>query len=80
MDYYQGQTRAKIDSRRRMAESSGVSPHTLRMRLHRIRLKLEECAMDCIRRRIAGESSTEESHPKSDGITFSATINKRQNK
>jgi DNA-directed RNA polymerase specialized sigma24 family protein len=50
MDYYQGKTRAKIDSRRRMAENSGISPHALRMRLHRIRLKLEECAMDCIRR------------------------------
>jgi DNA-directed RNA polymerase specialized sigma24 family protein len=58
MDYYQGQTRAKIDSRRRMAENSGISSHALRMRLHRIRLKLEECAMDCIRRRGAGQVRT----------------------
>jgi DNA-directed RNA polymerase specialized sigma24 family protein len=60
MDYYQGQTRAKIDSRRRMAENSGISSHALRMRLHRIRLKLEECAMDCIRRKEAAQSNTKE--------------------
>ncbi len=60
MDYYQGQTRAKIDSRKRMAENSGISSHTLRMRLHRIRLKLEECAMDCIRRRGTEQLSTKE--------------------
>ena len=58
MDYYQGQTRAKIDSRKRMAENTGISPHALRMRLHRIRLKLEECARDCIRRSATEQSST----------------------
>ena len=60
LDYYQGQTRAKIDSRRRMAENSGISAHALRMRLHRIRLKLEECAMDCIRRKGAEQLSATE--------------------
>jgi DNA-directed RNA polymerase specialized sigma24 family protein len=62
MDYYQGQTRAKIDSRRRMAEDSGISAHALRMRLHRIRLKLEECAMDCMRRRGGEQLSAQEFH------------------
>jgi hypothetical protein len=58
MDYYRGHSRTKIDSRRRMAEDSGISPHALRMRLHRIRLKVEECAMDCIRRRGAEQLRT----------------------
>lgn len=61
IDYYQGQTRAKIDSRKRMAESSRISAHALRMRLHRVRLKLEECVMDCICRRAADQLSTKES-------------------
>ena len=80
MDYYQGQTRTKIDSRRRMAENSGISPHAFRMRLHRIRLKLEECAMDCMRRRGTEQLSSEEFLAKGDRITFSATISKRQDK
>lgn len=49
MAYYQDEGRNKIEIRKKLAQQLGISPHTLRMRLQRLRAKLEECVMDCLR-------------------------------
>ena len=51
MDYYRDEGRNKIDLRKKLAEQRGISPHTLRMRLQRLRDKLEECIADCLNSR-----------------------------
>jgi DNA-directed RNA polymerase specialized sigma24 family protein len=55
MAYYQDETRNRIELRKRLARQLGISPHTLRMRLQRLRAKLEECVVDCVSR---GSSSS----------------------
>ncbi|HTD24465.1 MAG TPA: sigma-70 family RNA polymerase sigma factor [Terriglobales bacterium] len=47
--YYQDDGRNKIAVRKKLAQQLGISPHTLRMRLQRLRSKLEECVVDCLR-------------------------------
>jgi DNA-directed RNA polymerase specialized sigma24 family protein len=49
MAYYQEDERNKIEVRKKLAQQLGVSPHALRMRLQRLRSKLEECTTDCVR-------------------------------
>lgn len=49
MAYYQDDGRNKIAVRKKLAQQLGISPHTLRMRLQRLRSKLEECVVDCLR-------------------------------
>lgn len=51
MAYYQDDKKGRIESRRQMARQMDVSPDTLRMRLLRLRAKLEECVVDCVNRR-----------------------------
>jgi RNA polymerase sigma factor (sigma-70 family) len=46
--YYQGDSGAKIEKRRRMAESLGIQINALRIRALRIREKLEECVTRCL--------------------------------
>jgi len=47
--YYQGEKREKIDNRRRLAEKLGIGLNALRIRVLRIREKLEVPIADCMR-------------------------------
>ncbi len=49
ISYYKGREKTRIENRRRMAISLGVPLNTLRIRLHRIRERLEKCLFDCLR-------------------------------
>jgi DNA-directed RNA polymerase specialized sigma24 family protein len=46
--YYELEKAAKIDRRKNLAESLGISLNTLRMRMQRLRAKLEDCVADCV--------------------------------
>jgi len=46
--YYHGQEREKIDNRRAMAESLGISVNALSIRACRIRDRLESCVGNCV--------------------------------
>lgn len=48
--YYQEQRRPRIEVRRELAQRLGVPINALRIRAHRIRLKLEECVANCLQR------------------------------
>src|SRR5215831_18113283 len=50
LEYYQGEKREKIDARALLAKRYGMSATGLKVRVCRIRAKLEECIKDCIRR------------------------------
>jgi DNA-directed RNA polymerase specialized sigma24 family protein len=43
LDYYRGNKREKIDNRKGLAQGGDVAPNTLRVRVHRIRARLERC-------------------------------------
>jgi RNA polymerase sigma factor (sigma-70 family) len=60
--YYRGQGGAKIEDRRALAAQLGVSQGTLRIRLHRLRLRLEAC----VRRCMAGPETSSSSAPPID--------------
>ena len=45
--YYIGTERVKIDNRRELAESLGLSPNALAIRASRIRKQLEACVRRC---------------------------------
>jgi DNA-directed RNA polymerase specialized sigma24 family protein len=49
--YYIGKERAKIENRRSLAESLGISVNALSIRACRIRAKLEQCVRECVGRR-----------------------------
>lgn len=53
--YYLKEKRDKIDSRRELAQSLGIEPNTLRVRVHRIRAALEECIKGCLDKLAPGE-------------------------
>lgn len=55
-EYCQGEFRAKLEHRRRMAERMGVSLNTLRIRVHRIREQLEKCVKKCVERSEAAKT------------------------
>lgn len=46
--YYAQEKSAKIDNRRRMAEVLGLAAGTLRIRMHRLRKRLETCIARCL--------------------------------
>ena len=48
LSYYDGKERARIENRKRLAEGLGVPMNSLRIRVHRIREKLEECLVNCL--------------------------------
>lgn len=50
-EYYQEEKRAKIDRRKKLAERLGIPPNALRIRAHRVRVKLEQCVGECIEQR-----------------------------
>lgn len=47
--YYDTDERTMIEARRRLAAAEGVSPNSLRIRVCRLKARLEECAKDCCR-------------------------------
>lgn len=49
LDYHQGEGRERIENRRVIAERLGVPLNALRIRVHRIRVKLEECVRSNLR-------------------------------
>jgi RNA polymerase sigma factor (sigma-70 family) len=58
VSYYEAEEAAKIRNRRRLASSLGVGANALRIRVHRIRAKLEECVSKCINRRAGHETDS----------------------
>ena len=46
--YYQEVRRAKIDTRKQLAETLSINPTALRVRTHRIRSALEKCVRKCL--------------------------------
>src|SRR5439155_22653112 len=48
--YYQGDKRAKIENRKRLAQRLNLSVNTLRMQALRLREKLESCVVACAAR------------------------------
>jgi len=46
--YYDGQGKAKIDGRKRLADKLGIDLNALRVRTRRIRSKLRECIEKCL--------------------------------
>jgi len=48
LQYYQGEGRAKIEQRKRLAEKLGIAPNALRIRAFRIRAALQECVEKCL--------------------------------
>ena len=63
--YYRGQGGSKIVDRRALAVQLGVTQGTLRIRLHRLRLRLEACVRKCMgpeTSRAAGPPSSEDGH------------------
>jgi RNA polymerase sigma factor (sigma-70 family) len=49
VDYYQEERRAKIELRQELADSLQIPLNALRIRAHRIRVKLEQCIMQCMK-------------------------------
>jgi DNA-directed RNA polymerase specialized sigma24 family protein len=48
ISYYEEEKGAKIGNRRRLAEAMGIPMNALRIRVHRIRAKLEKCVTECL--------------------------------
>jgi RNA polymerase sigma factor (sigma-70 family) len=49
--YYAKEKQAKIDYRLELAQSSGTSVETLRVKVYRIRVSLEQCIERCLKRK-----------------------------
>jgi DNA-directed RNA polymerase specialized sigma24 family protein len=50
LDYYRAEKSSKIKLRKQLAEKLGTPLNALRIRAHRIRLQLEKCVNDCLRK------------------------------
>jgi DNA-directed RNA polymerase specialized sigma24 family protein len=48
LDYYSADKQAKIDGRRQLAGRLGIPINALRIRVHRVRSKLEDCINHCV--------------------------------
>jgi RNA polymerase sigma factor (sigma-70 family) len=48
LKYYQEVRQARIDNRKQLAETLGVTPIALRVHAHRIRSALEKCIRECL--------------------------------
>lgn len=48
LGYYYNDKQAKIDRRKKLAETLGISANALRIKALRIRAKLEECVLKCL--------------------------------
>lgn len=49
ISYYRGREKTRIENRQQMALSLGIPLNTLRIRIHRIRERLETCLFNCLR-------------------------------
>jgi DNA-directed RNA polymerase specialized sigma24 family protein len=54
LQYFQGEKRAKIDYRKKLAERLGMTPNALRIKIHRIIEVLRERVMEDLKQRAAG--------------------------
>lgn len=48
LQYYEKERRAKVDHRKQLADSLGITLNNLRMRIHRINALLQKCIVDCL--------------------------------
>ncbi len=51
--YFQGEKRAKIDSRKTLATQLGLTANALRIHAHRIRTKVRECLEGCLQEQLS---------------------------
>jgi DNA-directed RNA polymerase specialized sigma24 family protein len=56
IEYYQGEKRAKINNRKRLAREMGIALNALRIRAHRLRAGLQRCVEECLGRAGKGET------------------------
>ena len=54
VEYYRNEKSAKIESRKKLAESLGIAHGTLRLRVYRLRAQLERCVEHCLKKSAAG--------------------------
>lgn len=50
LDYYREERSGKIELRKQLAEKLGTPLNALRIRAHRIRMQLEKCVGDCLKK------------------------------
>jgi len=50
VQYYQEDKKVRIEARRNLAGRLGIPPNALRIRAHRIRVRLQGCVENCMRR------------------------------
>jgi RNA polymerase sigma factor (sigma-70 family) len=50
LDYYQEEKQAKIDHRKKLAEGLGIGLNTLRIKVYRLRARLQECVEQLMKR------------------------------
>ena len=48
LEYYRGERKVKIESRRQLGERVGISSNALRVRVYRLRDTLEKCIYSCL--------------------------------
>jgi hypothetical protein len=51
LDYYEKSKQAKIDFRKQLAQQLKVEPTALRVKMHRIRAKIQKCVEACVARK-----------------------------
>jgi DNA-directed RNA polymerase specialized sigma24 family protein len=56
LQYYQEGEKSRIEARQELAGRLGIPPNALRIRAHRIRLQLQGCVKECVRR-LQGEGN-----------------------
>src|SRR5262249_32607056 len=61
IEYYRLEKGEQIANRTRLAEANGRPINALRLRVHRLRAKLERCVHDCLGRLSAGATSIRDS-------------------
>lgn len=54
--YYRWRGQKKIDAHRDLASELGLKPGALRVKVHRARAKLDDCIVDCMKRKGADET------------------------
>lgn len=50
IDYYREDERTRIEQRKRLADALGIPLNALRIRAHRLRMQLDECICNCMKR------------------------------
>ena len=54
LEYYREEKHAKIDHRKELAQRLGIALNALRIQVHRIRTKLQECVSQCCQQKAIG--------------------------